>query len=522
MAHLDFPHPEDSHVELQLLRERVAALEELLDVYERETMEKSVQLEQSLSELQGYARQLSCSESALQELKSILNSMGEGVVVADNQGQLLFVNPVARAHLGFAADERSLQAWANRCFTNLFFQADGTTPCALEQFPLMRAIAGESVNAAELYLASSQSEAGMWLSVTARPIYDDQHQLQGGVAVFHNMTSHKQSEEALRHSEARSRQQAEQLKQAITSLHRTQAQLIQTEKMSSLGQLVAGIAHEINNPISFIYGNLSPAEHYSRDLLDLLTLFLHYYPQPPAEIQEKLDEVDLKFVQKDFGQLLQSMRMGTERIQRIVLSLRNFARLDEAEMKQVNIHDGINNTLMILQHRFREEPNKTEVQLIRNFADLPSVECYAGQLNQAIMNIVSNALDALDSQRSHPTSDGQPTITITTEMVNDSAIAIRILNNGPSIPPKQHARLFDPFFTTKPLGKGTGLGLYTSYQIIVERHRGQLSCISNPEHGTEFCLEIPVSPTAQHPNLGDDKTSQPEPALGQMGTLKSR
>jgi signal transduction histidine kinase len=281
--------------------------------------------------------------------------------------------------------------------------------------------------------------------------------------------------------------------------------------MSSLGQLVAGVAHEINNPVNFIYGNLNHADSYTKDLLSLLTLYRQYYPSPVAEIQEQIEVIDLDFVIEDLSKLLSSMRIGAERIQQIVLSLRTFSRMDEAEVKMVSIHEGIDSTLMILQHRLKAQPDRPAIHINRHYTDLPMVECFAGQLNQVFMNILSNAIDALEEDikcrickaqhsKDHlPSTDSKcpsyyfnPTISIRTELIQGDRICISIADNGPGIPKDVQARLFDPFFTTKEVGKGTGLGLSISYTIITERHGGALRCVSEPGQGAEFQIEIPV------------------------------
>jgi len=289
---------------------------------------------------------------------------------------------------------------------------------------------------------------------------------------------------------------AEKLNRALQELQQTQAQLIQTEKMSSLGQMVAGVAHEINNPVGFIYGNLTHANNYTQDLLDLVSLYQQHCPNPASEIQEHIAAIELDFLIEDLPKILSSMNVGAERIRQIVLSLRNFSRLDEAEMKQVDIHSGIDSTLLILQNKLKADGKHQGIEVVKEYGDLPPVECYAGQLNQVFMNILANAIDALDSYNrpSQLESVGakRSTITIRTLKLNSNHIAVVIADNGPGIPESVRARIFDPFFTTKPVGKGTGLGLSISYQIVVEKHKGSLVCKSEPEQGTEFWIEIPV------------------------------
>ncbi|MEM7581608.1 MAG: ATP-binding protein, partial [Cyanobacteria bacterium P01_A01_bin.80] len=280
-----------------------------------------------------------------------------------------------------------------------------------------------------------------------------------------------------------------ELENTLHELKTTQAQLIQSEKMSSLGQMVAGVAHEINNPVNFIHGNVTPASQYAEDLLNLLELYQQHYPNPPEHIQEEIETIDLEFLKQDFIKILNSMKQGTQRIREIVLSLRNFSRLDEAEFKAVNIHEGIDSTLMILQNRFKAKPNFPEIQIIKNYSSLPQVDCFPSQLNQVLMNILANAIDALESQKSLTA----PQIQIHTKLLNNNQIAIHLSDNGSGIPPEIQSKLFDPFFTTKEVGKGTGNGLSISYQIVVNKHGGNLSCKSIPGEGTEFIIEIPVN-----------------------------
>jgi two-component system, NtrC family, sensor kinase len=293
--------------------------------------------------------------------------------------------------------------------------------------------------------------------------------------------------------------QARQLTETLQSLQQKEAQLIQNEKMSSLGQMVAGVAHEINNPVNFIYGNLTYCEQYIKDLLDLLRLYQKHYPEPCEEILDKSEEIDVDFVVPDLLKILSSMEMGAERIRQIVLSLRNFARHDEAEMKPVDIHEGIDSTLLILQSRLKPHGLVAGIDLIKEYGALPKVECYPGQLNQVFMNIIGNAIDALEGKVA------PKIIKISTEVLGRDSpnagdqksigqfVLIRIQDNGTGLTEKAASRLFDPFFTTKPVGKGTGLGLSISYQIVVEKHRGTLKCISQAGQGAEFWIQIPIA-----------------------------
>ncbi|WP_413199725.1 GAF domain-containing protein [Nostoc piscinale] len=297
-------------------------------------------------------------------------------------------------------------------------------------------------------------------------------------------------------SEAEARAKATQLEQTLIELQAAQTQLIQTEKMSSLGQLVAGVAHEINNPVNFIYGNLHYANRYTQDLLKMIELYQLHYPQPHTEIISTARSVDLEFLADDLPKMISSMQVGADRIRSIVLSLRNFSRLDEAENKPVDLHEGIDNTLLILQHRLKSTANFTGIDIIKDYGDLPLIECYAGQINQVFMNIITNAIDVLENQGDLVQDKFQlpkPRISISTRLATDtSRILIRIADNGPGMTEDVKKRIFDPFFTTKAVGKGTGLGLAISYQIIVEKHGGMMDCISEIGKGTEFWIEVPI------------------------------
>ncbi|MHC0061938.1 ATP-binding protein [Nostoc sp. UIC 10890] len=284
--------------------------------------------------------------------------------------------------------------------------------------------------------------------------------------------------------EQRVEERTQELQRTLQDLKEAQGQLIQTEKMSSLGQMVAGIAHEINNPVNFIYGNIECASDYTQDLLNLVTLYQKQYPNPIHLIEENIEKIDLNFIHKDLPSLLCSMKIGAQRIREIVLSLRNFSRLDEAEMKEVDIHEGIENTLLILNHRLQQD-----IEVIKKYGILPLIECYPSQLNQVFMNILSNAIDALLDQKAHSVKSRK--IIINTLNIDNNYIKVGIRDNGSGIPPEIKNKLFDPFFTTKPVGKGTGLGLSICYQII-DKHKGKIEVISELEEGTEFAIILPI------------------------------
>ncbi len=297
--------------------------------------------------------------------------------------------------------------------------------------------------------------------------------------------------------EHRVERRTEELSQTLHQLKRTQTHLVQQEKMSGLGQMVAGVAHEINNPVNFIHDNLRHIGTYTHDLIDFLQLYEKHYPNPHSDIKAQAEEIDIGFIKTDLAKTFTSMKVGTERIREIVLSLRNFSRIDESECKAVDIHQGIESTLMILQHRLKASPERPEIAIIRDFGELPPVKCYAGQLNQVFMNILVNGIDALEADLAqNPSTQKRPQMTLRTEVRSQSAV-ISIADKGTGIPESVKDRIFDPFFTTKAIGKGTGMGMAISYQIVTEKHQGKIECFSDAGVGTEFVIEIPMCLSAE-------------------------
>jgi PAS domain S-box-containing protein len=446
----------------------------------------------------GIARDISDRKHALEALRdseerfrNLVESTNDLIWEVDENGAYTYVSPQVRDILGYEVEEVLGKTLLD------FISSE-------EAYRITKAISSRVVKQLPFTNLENtnlhKNGHRVVLETSGVPFFDKAGNFKGYRGIDRDITKRKQIEEAIRQSKAQLKQQATQLKRTLQQLKDAQSQLIQTEKMSSLGQLVAGMAHEINNPVSFIYGNINHARRYSTELLQLIELYQEAYPQPNPELEAEIEEIDLDFVTEDFPRLLDSMETGAKRIREIVGSLRNFSRFDEAIVKQVDIHQGIDSTLMLLQSRFKLYKNSTEIQVIKEYGNLPLVECYPGHLNQVFMNLLSNAIDALDEVNSErnliEAETNISTIRISTEINQESTssphVVIRIADNGTGMTEEVRLKAFDPFFTTKPVGTGTGLGLATSYQIVAELHKGQLQCNSALGQGTEFVIQIPI------------------------------
>ncbi|HEY9597265.1 MAG TPA: CHASE4 domain-containing protein, partial [Cyanophyceae cyanobacterium] len=432
--------------------------------------------------------QLLLSQSQ-ERYRSVVNNIKEVIFQTDASGRWTFLNPAWEECTGFDVEE-SLNLPCEK------FIHPEDRQYYNEQFFLLL----NSETPDTRYEIRYQTREGhdRWFEVQSRLTFANCGAITGTSGTLNDITERKLAE-------ARERTKTQELERTLQELTQTQTQLIQSEKMSSLGQLVAGVAHEINNPISFVSGNIDHASQYIQDLLHLINCYQQHYPNPPDEIQDEIESIDLEFLLADLPHLLESMKVGTQRICGIVKSLRNFSRLDESEIKSVDLHEGIDSTLLILQNRLKATGNQSAIQIIKDYGNLPKVECYPGQLNQVVMNLLTNAIDALEKKRVKngcEISTDLPWIRICTElkMANLSVnnhhfphwVVIRITDNGLGMPEDVRCRMFDPFFTTKPIGKGTGLGLSISYQIVVEKHQGYLSVNSELGQGSEFIIELPL------------------------------
>lgn len=329
------------------------------------------------------------------------------------------------------------------------------------------------------------------LHTLKRSLADQNHQLKQEVE------TRKATEAALQQLncelENRVAERTQELSKALEDLKQAQLQMVQGEKLAALGQLVTGVAHEINNPINFIAGNISHASTYVQDILELLAAYQQAFPEGTPDIQEQAAEIDIEFLQEDLSKVMESMKVGAERIVGIVHSLCRFSHSHE-DVKSVDIHQGIDSTLMILNSRLKAQPDRPRIEVVKHYGELPLVNCYPGQLNQVFMNLLANAIDALEEGTQQRTlSAASPQIHISTTVTANNQVVIKVADTGPGMTAEVQQQLFQPFFTTKPAGKGTGLGLSISHQVITEAHKGALKCYSSPGQGSEFTIQIPIT-----------------------------
>jgi PAS domain S-box-containing protein len=336
-----------------------------------------------------------------------------------------------------------------------------------------------------------------WLETNKAPLHDVNGHVIGILGTYQDITKRKEAEIGLQELNQRLEFQAVKLRATLEQLQQSQIQLIQREKMSALGNMVAGIAHEINNPLGFLSGNLQPAQDYVKDLFELLDLYEKKLPQPDSDIIEKIEDIDLAYLREDLPKLLHSMHEGIKRIRSISTSLRTFSRADTEHRVPYHLHEGLDSTLLILKHRLKANEHRPGIEVVENYSKMPAIRCFPGQLNQVFMNLLANAIDALDESnqgKSFAEIQVKPTcITVTTELSADQKWAvIKIKDNGIGMTEATQNKMFENLFTTKEVGKGTGLGLAIARQIIVEKHHGMIEVHSVCGQGTEFSIKIPV------------------------------
>lgn len=419
--------------------------------------------------------------------RCIFENAVDGIFQTSPDGKYISVNPALARIYGYDSPEEMISMVTN-IGSQVYVEPNRRTEFveALKKFG--------SISQFES-LVYRRDHSIIWISENARAVYSDDGRLLYYEGTVEDVTERKQAEAALRHSEAKLRKQATELAATLHQLKQTQSQLIQTEKMSTLGQLLAGVAHEINNPVNSISNNLPHLIQYVQGLIELLAIYDRTFNGETSEIKAKKNEIDFDYIQEDLPQIMSAMSAGTERIREIALSLRNFSRMDEGKKKFADVHQGIESTLLILHHRLKAKGDRPEIQIIKNYGEVPPIKCALGQLSQVFINLLGNSIDALEQRIEENDPDlPAPTIWISTEQIGNNRVKIRIADNGQGIPEENLHQLFEPFYTTKPLGKGTGLGLSISKQIITEKHGGRIECHSELGQGAEFLIELPLSP----------------------------
>jgi PAS domain S-box-containing protein len=424
------------------------------------------------------------TETEIRKLSQAVEQSANTIIITDAKGRIEYANPKCTKTTGYRLDE--LLGETPRLFNSgkqskEYYHQLWTTIRSGKEWR------GEFCN-------RRKDGTLYWEQASIAPLLDNDGEITHFIAVKEDITARKKAEEELQISQEQLHKKAQDLSLTLQELRRTQAQLIHTEKMSSLMQLVAGIAHEINNPLNFITNNLAYLEIYAQDMIRLIQLYQQSYPQPPVAIVEELEAIEFDYLCEDLDKLTISMKSGVERITSIILSLRTFSRMDESDLKRVDLHDGLESTLTFLDGLLTHSKTGERIEIVRDYGILPQVECYAGQLNQVFMNILRNAIEALHSDESAADPSGQKEINIQTRLLdkNEDYVYIKICDNGPGIAPEILPQVFDPFFTTKPVGQGSGLGLAVSYQIVQEQHCGQLDCYSTPGAGATFVVTIPI------------------------------
>ncbi|MBF2063869.1 MAG: CBS domain-containing protein [Calothrix sp. C42_A2020_038] len=482
--------------------EIIQTLEMLQDTVDKQASELKVlnqQLQEEVNHRRLFEKKLQSSEA---QLRAIFEAMTDILLVISTDGNQIETVQILPAYSGY---EEQLKMYLASKTVEGFYQQP-TAPLWLEK--VEEALQTQQIINFDYTL---QSENNDWhYSANISPITENKV-----LWVARDISKRKCMEVALQISEKKERQKAQQLEVALTELKHAEAQLILNEKMASLGRLVGGIAHEINNPNNFIYGNIQHANEYAQELISLVQLYQRYYPQPVPEIVQKQAAIDLEYISQDFPKLLTSIQQGAERISNIVRLLQSFSRLERPQYKKIDIHQCLDQTIQLLEHRLQAQSYRPAIQILKEYNAQIGIECYPGQINQVFMSIIANAIDAIEeaiekgirelgnknysmapvsSSYGNVPSSNQcpyPYIRISTQII-DSYIVIKIANNGAVITAEILPKIFDPFFTTKAPGKGTGLGLSISYKIIVEAHGGQLRCHSNPSQDTEFVISLPL------------------------------